>query len=222
MQQITRPYEGLFITIEGGDGCGKTTICDRLAKELEKRGYEIIKTREPGGTKLSEHIRSLVLNPKKEFSISEKTELLLFLAARAQHLEEKILPALRQGKVVICERFNDSTIAYQGVARHLGMQFVEKLCQLLFEDPDFTLFLDIEPAAGMERIQTKRKEKLDRLDQEKLQFHKEVRQGFLHLADEHPDRITIIDATLPIDQVVSTAMTAIEPHLTLKPKTRVV
>lgn len=215
MQQINKPYEGLFITIEGGEGCGKTTVSNRLALDLEKRGHTVLKTREPGGTSLSEHIRKLLLNPNGESTISEKAELLLFLTARAQHVEELIKPALRKGYIVICERFNDSTIAYQGCARGLGMDYVEQLCNLLFEGPDFTLLLDIDPQDGMRRMQAEGKNP-DRIEQEKLQFHREVRQAFLHLADEYPRRIAVLDANLSIDEVVQLAMEALEPHLMIR------
>jgi dTMP kinase len=215
MQQISKPYEGLFVTIEGGEGCGKTTLSNRLALELEKKGYAVLKTREPGGTPLSEHIRQLLLNPNGAYNISEKAELLLFLASRAQHVEECIKPALRAGQIVICERFNDSTIAYQGCARGLGMDYVKQLCDLVAEGPDFTLVLDIDPQEGMLRMQSEGKT-FDRLEQEKLQFHKEVRRGFLHLADESPRRIAVLDAALPIEEVVASAMEVLEPHLMIK------
>ncbi len=220
MQQINKPYEGLFITVEGGEGSGKTTVCDQVASALEKKGYDVIKTREPGGSALSECLRDVLLNPKKEYTIGERAELLLFLAARAQHIEEELLPALRHGKVVICDRFNDSSIAYQGCARHLGMHYVEKMCQLATEElaePNCTLFLDLDPAIGMKRVKDLRQDEYDRVEQEKLQFHCEVRQGYLHLADKHPDRIEIIDASAPVDQVVGACLKALEPHLTLKP-----
>lgn len=220
MQQINKPYEGLFITIEGGEGSGKTTVCDRIVKALKARGYEVIQTREPGGSPLSERLRDILLNPKESYKIGERAELLLFLAARAQHIEEQILPALRQGKIVVCDRFNDSSIAYQGCARHLGMHYVEKLCQLATEglaEPNCTLFLDLDPALGIERVKEKRRERFDRLEQEKLQFHREVRQGYLHLADENPDRIEVIDAAQPLEAVVESCLQALEPHLSLKP-----
>lgn len=212
---IHKPYEGIFVTIEGGDGCGKTTISERLGRELEKRGYAVLRTREPGGVPLSEHIRTLLLSPKSEYSISEKAELLLFLAARAQQFEEKIKPALRQGKIVLCERFNDSTIAYQGCARGLGMQYVEKICRLVCDDPDFTLLLDIDPQEGLRRVKEGGKSP-DRLEKEQLQFHIEVRQAYLHLADEHPQRIAILDASLPFEEVVQAALKALEPRLMIK------
>ena len=116
---------------------------------------------------------------------------------------------------MICERFHDSTIAYQGCARHLGMQYVEKLCQLVAHWPDFTLFLDVDPQEGMRRLHAERNNP-DRLEQEQLQFHREVRQGFLHLADEHPQRIVILDATPPIEEVLQSALLALEPHLMIR------
>ncbi len=221
MQRNNKPYEGLFITLEGGEGSGKTTLAESIATFLEKRGYEVVLTREPGGSALSELLRDVLLNPKKAYSIGERAELLLFLAARAQHIEEQILPALRAGKVVICDRFNDSSIAYQGCARHLGKQYVEKLCLLATEglsEPNCTLFLDLDPAIGMERVQTSRHDTFDRMEQEKLQFHREVRQGYLHLADENPERIEIVDASQPFDAVLSACLQALEPHLLLKPQ----
>lgn len=220
MQQINNPYEGLFITIEGGEGSGKSSVCAHIAKALEARGYEVIQTREPGGSPLSEHLRELLLSSKEAYKIGERAELLLFLAARAHHIEEQILPALHQGKIVLCDRFNDSSIAYQGCARHLGMHYVEKLCQLATEglaEPNCTLFLDLDPVIGMERVRQLRHEQFDRLEQEKLQFHREVRQGYLHLADQHPERIEVIDASQPLDTVVEACLQALEPHLALKP-----
>jgi dTMP kinase len=215
MQQINKPYEGLFITIEGGEGCGKTTVCDRLAEALQKRGHPVIKTREPGGVPLSEHLRTLLLNPKENLPICRKAELLLFLAARVQHLDQSILPALREGKIVLCERFNDSTVAYQGCARGLGIDYVEHLCAFLIDPPDFTLLLDIDPEEGMRRKKNQRKQ-ADRIEQEDLQFHREVRRGFLFLADESPKRIAVLDAALSLEEVMANALAALEPHLMIK------
>ena len=215
MQQIHRPYEGLFITLEGGDGCGKTTVASQLVEYLQKKGFTVFKTREPGGTPLSEQIRHLLLNPQGDYTIAPESELLLYLAARAQNFEDRIKPALHRGEIVVCERFHDSSIAYQGCARHLGMPYVEQLCTLVCPHPDFTLFLDLDPAEGMRRVRAARGRE-DRLEQEKLQFHREVRQGYLHLADAHPGRITIIDASQPLEQVVQDSCQALEPRLMLK------
>lgn len=209
---MTKPYEGTFITIEGGDGTGKSTITEQLASALRDRGYPIVRTREPGGTPLSEKVRSLILRNDPEISIAPRTELLLFLAARAQHLEESIIPDLRAGKLVLCERYNDSSIAYQGAARHLGVEEVTSICQLATSGltPDCTILLDMDPAEALERLSSHAK---DRLEQEKLQFHKEVRQAFLHLADEHPERIRIVDAGKPPSEVVAKALQALETFL---------
>lgn len=217
-KQLHKPYEGLFITIEGGDGAGKSTFAGNLAVALEEKGYCVYRTREPGGTALSEEIRKIILNPNSPFKIGERAELLLFLAARAQHIEETILPALREKKVVICERFNDSTVAYQGAARHLGMGHVEALCSLATNlEPDKSFFLDIDPEEGLRRAKEKRNQPLDRLELEQLQFHRDVRQAFLHLADCHCDRISVIDATESPEEMVDKALKALEPNLTLKP-----
>jgi len=215
MGKSNRPYDGLFITLEGGDGCGKTTVAAQLVLFLQKKGFHVFKTREPGGTPLSEQIRHLLLNPQTNAPISSEAELLLYLAARAQNYHEKIKPALHRGEIVVCERFHDSSIAYQGCARHLGMSYVEDLCTRICPHPDLTFVLDIDPEVGLQRVRTARNQE-DRLEQEKLPFHQEVRQGYLHLADAHPDRITLIDASKPLEQVIHDACNAILPHLKLR------
>jgi dTMP kinase len=216
MQSPNRPYDGLFVSLEGGDGCGKTTLAAYLVEQLQQKGYTVFKTREPGGTPLSEQIRHLLLNPQGGYSVSSHAELLLYLAARAQNYEERIRPALHRGEIVICERFHDSSIAYQGGARHLGMEYVEKLCQLVCPHPDFTLFLDVDPEEGIRRVKAERKASFDRLEQEKLQFHREVRQGYLHLVDAYPERIALVDASLPLNDVKQAAWAALAPHLMLR------
>lgn len=206
MQSRNKPYPGLFLTIEGGEGVGKSTFAGSLEAYLREKGHQVVRTREPGGTKLSEALRQLLLESETE--VGSHAELLLFLAARSQHLEELILPALHAGKFVICERFHDSTIAYQGCARHLGMTYVEELCKLSTEGivPDYTFFLDLDPEEGIKRIKTKRGQPLDRMEQQEIQFHREVRQGFLHLADKYPERIHILDAALPPEKVFAEAI----------------
>lgn len=215
VQQRNKPYPGLFLTIEGGEGAGKSTFAEKLVPFLQDKGYEVVKTREPGGTKLSEAIRSLVLDPASSVTIGKRAELLLFLAARAQHLEEVILPALRSGKVVVCERFHDSTIAYQGNAHHLGMAHVETLCQHAFEhlEPDCTFFLDLLPEEGIKRITSQRKAPLDKMEQTDIHFHHEVRQGFLHLADQYPKRIVILDALQSPEKVFKDALVHLDQFL---------
>lgn len=202
-----KPYDGFFITFEGGEGAGKTTLITALCHELKKR-YPTVCTREPGGTPLGDKIRALLLDSDRQVKIGEKAELMLFLAARTQNIEEVIMPALRQGSIVLCDRFNDSSIAYQGCARHLGMHYVEELTNLACDDlvPDCTFFLDLDPEEGLLRVATKRKQSSDRLEDENLQFHREVRQGFLHLADKDPCRIKIINATQSEEAVFKEAL----------------
>lgn len=202
----------MFITCEGGEGAGKTTLIKRLEKELINQGYEVVITREPGGSKLGGYIRQWLLNRDTEIVIGGKAELLLFLAARAQHIEELIRPALLAGKVVICDRFNDSTIAYQGYARALGADYVESMCRLVCGDiqPNLTLFLDVDPQEGLRRTMRTAKEnalagQVDRIEAEKLEFHQRVREGFMQIAQREPDRFRIIDANKPLDTVFAKA-----------------
>ncbi len=190
-----------LITIEGGEGSGKSTLIEALHKAFP----DAIVTREPGGCALSEQIRELLLAPS-DTPIDTEAETLLFLAARAQHLHETILPALEAGKTVICDRFNDSTIAYQGYARGLDLDHVERLCNLACHDlqPDKTLLLDIEPALGLERAG--RVGDPDRMESETLDFHTRVNEGFRKIARRHSTRIRVLDATLPPDQIAEQAL----------------
>jgi len=205
---------GFFITLEGGEGAGKTTLINQIEAALLEKGYAVVKTREPGGSLLSEEIRSLVLCHKEDYKIAPRAELLLFLAARAQHLEEKILPALEQGKIVLCDRFNDSTIVYQGIARQLGQAFVTQLCQHVCGNTqvNLTLLLDIDPAIGLKRVhdayQSKDKEvaSQDRIELEQIDFHIKIREGFLSLAASEPERMKIIDASLSKSEVLVQAL----------------
>lgn len=190
-----------FITIEGGEGAGKTTLIDHLEKLLTASGIEVLKTREPGGTYFGEQIRGLLLSPSDSIKIGKKAELLLFLAARAEHIEQIIAPALASGKVVICDRFNDSTIAYQGRGRGLGMSFVKSLCDTICGKilPDLTFYLDVDPKIGIERTKNVTKENsvsgtLDRIEKEKLEFHETIRQAFISIAENEPQRFYSINA----------------------------
>lgn len=212
-----------FITIEGGEGAGKTTLIEKITGVLASRGYDVVKTREPGGSRLSNHIRQWLLNRDSDLPIGYKAELLLFLSARAQHLEELIKPSLSAGKVVICDRFNDSTIVYQGLGRGLGTDYVKQLCDLVCENinPTMTLFLDVEPQVGLMRTRTASKEnakfgELDRIEAERLDFHERVRQGFLMLAKQQPDRIHIIDANQTEDAVFREAKRCVEDLIASK------
>ncbi len=194
-----------FITFEGGEGAGKTTLIEEISHYLTSRGFEVLKTREPGGTPLGDKIRQLVLENRNE-KISPLAELALFLASRAQHVEKVIEPALKQNKIVLCDRFNDSSIAYQGIARNLGKKEVEKACQFFSQnlEPTLTFYLDIDPKIGMSRISKSRT--IDRIEQEDFSFHIQVRNAFLKIASENPQRIFVIDASLPKTQVQQMAI----------------
>ncbi len=189
----------MFITIEGGEGSGKSTLIKKLVAALEGDGHQVVVTREPGGCPFGETIRHLVLDPNHDFTIGPRAEMMLFLSSRVQHIEEVIQPALDDGKVVLCDRFNDSTIAYQGGARHLGIDYVESLCNLACQDlqPNLTFFLDISAEKAFERLQGKK----DRMESEGDGFHDRVRSGFQTLQQKHPERIHIIDATQKPDEV---------------------
>lgn len=195
----------LFVTFEGGEGAGKTTLIEGLFRHLSASGLGVIKTREPGGTKLGEQIRSLLLEHRAE-KVSPFTELALFLASRAQHIAEVILPALESGKIVFCDRFNDSSVAYQGIARGLGKEDVSGACSFFSQGlmPDLTFYLDIEPAIGMSRVQRARVQ--DRIEQEGLSFHAKIRSAYLELAKENPKRIHVLDATRPKERVFQEAL----------------
>lgn len=212
-----KTFTGHFITLEGGEGSGKTTLLHQLAAFLTQRGYDVVTTREPGGTHLGETIRDWVLHQNSTLSIGHQTELLLFLAARAQHIEEKILPALENGKIVLCDRFNDSTIAYQGGARGLGVKYVKKLCQLVCGavTPQLTLFLNVSPEVGLSRSRSVHKEhassgELDRIESEALSFHRKIQQTLEFLAKREPLRIYMIDANRSQDYVLKEATLALE------------
>ncbi len=192
---------GYFISVEGGDGSGKSTQIKRIEAYLRAKGLEVVLTREPGGTPIAEKIRALILDPANG-ALTARAEMLLYAAARAQHVEEKILPALAEGKTVLCDRFVDSSIAYQGYGRGLGKAVAEvNAIATGNKAPDLTIFLDISPAAGMARKRQQDGHALDRLEQESLAFHKRVYEGYLRLAAKNPTRIAKIDATKPVDTV---------------------
>jgi len=197
--------KGIFITIEGPDGAGKTSVIKELIPKLEATLEQtIVSTREPGGSRIAEKIRELILDPEHT-EMDVRTEALLYAASRRQHLMEKILPALANGDLVMCDRFVDSSLAYQGNARGIGMEEVASINRFATEnsEPDFTLYLDIEAEVGLERIrQGKGSRQFDRLDQEKLEFHEKVREGYLKLVELYPERIAVIDASQTLEEVV--------------------
>lgn len=203
--------KGLFVTFEGGEGAGKSTLIQEVTLELSRMGHSLVHTREPGGTELGEQIRVLLLSHRKDKIFSPLAELALFLASRAQHVDEVILPALEKGKIVLCDRFSDSSIAYQGYARGLGMDKVEELCLFMSRNlqPDLTFYLDLSPTEGMHRRVEQGKKtatEKDRIENESITFHERVREGFQLLSEKHPNRLHLIDATLSQDQVLMAAM----------------
>ncbi len=208
----------MFVTFEGIEGCGKTTQIKRFADTLKRQGIPLVTTFEPGGTRIGNDIRRILLDTRNE-DLTPLTELILYAADRAQHIEEVIKPALDRGEWVICDRFVDATLAYQGAARSQDM----RLIQILNEEstrgisPDMTFLLDCPVEMGLERAM-KRNEALshqgqDRFEKETLDFHSKVRKGYLDLANEHTERFVIIDASLSMDAMEKEIFKHIEPHL---------
>lgn len=194
---------GFFITFEGPDGAGKSTIINMVANELK----DVLLTREPGGIDIAEQIRRVILD-KENTAMDPRTEALLYAAARRQHLIEKVKPALEAGKTVLCDRFVDSSLAYQGYARGLGIDEVFTINQFAIEQmmPDLTIYFDIEPELGMERINKNKGREVNRLDLENLNFHHKVREGYQLLIERFPERIVTIDASGTIDEVFEATM----------------
>ncbi|TYA12444.1 dTMP kinase [Paenibacillus faecis] len=195
---------GLFITLEGGEGSGKTSVIHELGKALEEREIPYLVTREPGGIRIAEQIREVILNPAHT-EMDSRTEALLYAAARRQHLAEKVEPALAQGITVLCDRFVDSSLAYQGYARGLGID--EVLSINLFATagrfPDITFYMDIEPEVGIARIAAAQGREVNRLDLEGMDFHHKVREGYEILAAMYPDRIRKVDASVSLEEVAT-------------------
>lgn len=194
--------KGTFITLEGPEGSGKTTIVKMIEEYLSKKNIEYISTREPGGINISEQIREVILN-KDNTKMDPRTEALLYVASRRQHLAERVIPAIKEGKVVICDRFIDSSLAYQGYARGIGIDEVMAINEFAIDGymPDLTLYLDIEPEIGLNRISKNNEREVNRLDLEALDFHKKVREGYLKLLKMYPNRIKKINANQPVDKV---------------------
>ncbi len=197
---------GTFITFEGPEGAGKTTIIHMVQQKLIQEGYNIVLTREPGGIRIAEQIREIILNPSNT-EMDARTEALLYAAARRQHLVEKVIPELNKGNIVLCDRFIDSSLAYQGNARGIGVEDIFAINQFAIEQtmPQATLYFDIEPEVGLERINKGRKDEINRLDLESLDFHYKVRDGYLSLLSEFPERIRRIDADQSVEKVCEEA-----------------
>lgn len=192
----------MFITIEGPEGSGKTTAVDTAVKKLEEMGYQIVRTREPGGTPIAEQIRNVILD-KNNVAMDQRTEALLYAASRRQHLVEKVWPALKEGKIVVCDRYLDSSLAYQGGARGLGVDNILQVNSFATEGtfPDLTLLFDIDPKLGLARIAANADREVNRLDLEKIEFHNKVRNTFLELAKRYPERFVVIDASQSREEV---------------------
>lgn len=187
--------KGVFITFEGGEGAGKTTVIQSLETALKQEGRDVLSTREPGGSELGAKIRHLLLEQRTP-PICCRAELLLFLADRAEHVSAVLLPALEQGKIILCDRFTDSTYAYQGVARGLPSPLLAPLCAFASQDltPDLTFYLDIDPEIGLSRVVKARTAK-DRIESETISFHQKLREAFSQIAKDHPQRVTTLDGT---------------------------
>ena len=195
--------KGFLVSLEGPEGAGKTSVLEALIPILEDRGVEVLTTREPGGVLIGEKIREVILDPNHT-EMDPKTELLLYIASRRQHLVEKVLPALAAGKLVIMDRFIDSSVAYQGFGRGLDIDAIDWLNEFATDGlkPDLTLYFDIEVEEGLARIAANSDREVNRLDMEGLDLHRKVRQGYLSLIEREGNRIEKIDASLPLDQVI--------------------
>ncbi|MDF2662364.1 MAG: dTMP kinase [Paenibacillus sp.] len=206
--------KGLFITIEGGEGAGKTSMIGRIQALLSQKGRTVVTTREPGGIRIAERIREVLLNPMHT-EMDERTEALLYAAARRQHLVEKVTPALERGDIVLCDRFIDSSLAYQGYARGLGIEEVYTINKFAIGGlmPDVTFFLDLAPEVGLARIRSNDGREVNRLDLEKLDFHRRVREGYLELTRRFPERIVKVDADRTQDEVFADIKAVLERHL---------
>lgn len=204
----------VFITIEGPDGSGKTSVANQIVQTLQARGLPVLYTREPGGSEIAEEIRQVILDCKNT-AMDVRTEALLYAASRRQHLVEKILPALAEGKIVISDRFLDSSLAYQGHGRNIGIEEVLQINLFATEGklPDFTLYFDVNAEIGLARINHDHKREVNRLDLEKASFHNKVREGYLLLVKRFPTRISTIDASRPYTEVYEEAFAKIKDFL---------
>ncbi|WP_029072842.1 dTMP kinase [Kandleria vitulina] len=205
---------GLFITVEGGDGSGKTTAALRLIEKLKKEGYLVTYTREPGGVAIAEQIRDVIVDVNNK-EMDAKTEALLYAASRRQHLVEKVLPTLEKGGIVICDRFIDSSLVYQGIGRGLGVKEVYEMNLFATENvlPDLTVFFDVKPEIALKRVMSDDEREVNRLDLESLDFHQKVYDGYLAICETFKDRIKKIDASLDKDGVYQQLESLVEGQL---------
>ncbi|AYV68775.1 dTMP kinase [Niallia circulans] len=206
--------KGLFITLEGPEGAGKTTVIDMLLNYYQEKELQIIKTREPGGIPISEKIRNIILDPK-HIEMDARTEALLYAAARRQHLVEKVVPALNGGAIVLCDRFIDSSLAYQGYARGIDMDEIWKINQFAIGDimPELTIYFDLDPRVGLARINNTSDREINRLDLETIEFHERVQEGYSKVIEKFPERIIKVDASKPLEQVLEDTVDIINRFL---------
>ena len=205
---------GLFITFEGPEGSGKTTIANKVFDTLKKEGYKVLYTREPGGIDIAEQIREVILN-KNNTAMDPKTEALLYAASRRQHLVEKVLPALKEDTIVLCDRFVDSSLVYQGVGRGLGIDTVYQMNLFAIDDvmPNLTIFFDVKPEIGLSRIHKDENREVNRLDLETLEFHQKVYNGYCEVAKHYSDRIQSVDASKDIESVYNDVLEMVKAKL---------
>ncbi len=201
---------GKFITFEGPEGSGKTSVIKGVVEFLTNEGYRILTTREPGGNKIAESIRNIILD-NNNTEMDAHAEALLFAASRSQHFSEVILPALQDNKILLCDRFIDSSLAYQGHARGLGIDKVYEINKFAIGDllPDLTLFIDVPPKVGLKRVFSNTR-KVDRLDLETLEFHEKVYEGYMIIAKKYENRFKIVDGTQPVEKVIKDAIKIIK------------
>ena len=206
--------KGLFIVFEGGEGTGKTTAIDAIYDWITENNFECIKTREPGGIKISEQIRQVILSTDNK-EMDAKTEALLYAAARRQHLVEKVIPALNQGAIVLCDRFIDSSLAYQGYARNLGIEEVLSINKFAIGEymPDISVLFDLDPKIGLARIANNDCREVNRLDIEKLEFHERVREGYDIVYKNNNHRIVKIDANNTKENVINQIKNILRPKI---------
>lgn len=206
--------KGYFITIEGNEGAGKSTVAVMIERYLRELGHDVVSTREPGGISIAEQIRAIVLD-NGNTTMDGRTEALLYAAARRQHYVEKITPALEAGKTILCDRFIDSSLAYQGYARGLGIAEVRSINEFAIGGhmPDLTIYLDVDPEVGIDRIHAHGGREINRLDMESLAFHRRVREGYLKVLELFPDRIRRVDANLDIQEVYAKIKTVLDEFL---------
>ncbi len=204
----------LFITIEGGDGTGKTTVMNKVVERLEKENFDIARTREPGGTKIGNQIRNVILD-KENTGITGMCETMLFAADRAQHIEEVIVPACKEGKIVISDRFFDSNLVYQGIIHGYGIKNVYELNMIATKGivPDLTLLFDLDPKEAQKRISSNKDREVNRLDLKSIEYHQKIREAYLEVAKMFPERIVIIDASRSVQEIADEVYTIIKKKI---------